>query len=337
MRNNYLVLNPSTDPYYNLALEEFLLKNYLEGVVVMLWQNDRTIVVGRHQNTLEEINYGYVKEKKIRVVRRTTGGGAVYHDMGNLNYSIITDRCDKEEGIRKYVEPIIQVMGKIDVHAVFSGRNDIMVGDKKVSGTAQRIYGHRILNHGCLLYESDLEEIGKSLNVRKEKFQSKAIKSVRSRVGNVRDFLSTPLSLEEFKEMLKERLLEDGYEVLSFSQEEKREIEKLQKDKYEAWEWTYGNPIKCMIHNYKHYQGGTVEAYVNVAQGRISECRFYGDFMALRPVSEVEASLIGCRYWQEDLEAVLSGIPLKDYFGEINIKEIIEVILGFCAPCSDVE
>lgn len=332
MKNNYLVINNCTNPYFNLALEEYLLINYMEGILVMLWQNDNTIVVGRHQNAMEEINQKYVNEHGIHVVRRTTGGGAVYHDLGNLNYSVITDRKGGEQDdMRHFVKPVVQVLKSMGVKAEFSGRNDILAEGRKVSGTAQRIYKNRILHHGCLLFDTDLSVVSQSLNVRSEKFNSKAVKSVKSRVGNIKDFVSDEITLEEFKGALIEKMLKDsGYSILTLPECELAQIERLKRDKYETWAWNYGQPMKCAIHNYKRYDGGTVEVYMNVQEGRIAECLMYGDFMAVCPASRVAERLIGCRYQYEDVLKVLKEFRIRDYFGTIEAEEVAACIC--CVP-----
>ncbi|BDF06014.1 lipoate--protein ligase [[Clostridium] hylemonae] len=332
MKNNYLVVNNCTDPYYNLALEEYLLTHHMEGVIVMLWQNDNTIVVGRHQNAMEEINQQFVKEHGIRVVRRTTGGGAVYHDLGNLNYSVIADRGEEgRDEMKHFTGPVIEVLRELGAKAEFSGRNDIMIEDRKVSGTAQRIYRNRILHHGCLLFDSDLSVVSKSLNVRSEKFNSKAVKSVKSRVGNIKDYVPDEITMDVFRERLAEKMLEDsGYDMLKLPEKELVQIERLKREKYETWEWNYGQPINCAIHNYKKYEGGTVEVYMNVREGRIEECLMYGDFMALRPASEVAGRLTGCRYRYEEVLEVLQEFRIRDYFGTIEANEVAACIC--CVP-----
>ena len=332
MKNNHLVVNDCTNPYYNLALEEYLLTHYTEGILVMLWQNENTIVVGRHQNAMEEINQQYVKEHEINVVRRTTGGGAVYHDMGNLNYSVIADRGDDDrDEMRYFTGPVVELLREMGAKAEFSGRNDILIEGKKVSGTAQRIYKNRILHHGCLLFDSDLSVVSKSLNVRSEKFNSKAVKSVKSRVGNIRDFVPDEITMDEFRRRLTEKMLADeSYEELVLSGEELAQIERIKKEKYETWEWNYGQPMKCAIHNYRKYEGGTVEVYMNVREGRIEECVMYGDFMAVRPASEVAEKLTGCRYRYEEVLEVLRNFRIRDYFGTIEADEVAACIC--CVP-----
>lgn len=331
MKNKYLVLNDSVDPYYNLALEEYLLLNYTQGEIIMLWQNKNTIVVGRNQNAMEEINQQYVREQGIHVVRRTTGGGAVYHDLGNLNYSLILDNLpdDKETlaQMSRVSAPIVEALKDLGVPAVFSGRNDILAEGKKISGTAQRVHKDRLLQHGCLLFDSDLSTVARSLNVRAEKFQSKAVKSVRSRVGNIKDYLPAGIGIEQLKQSLTKRLTGDGmYEQLVIPEEERREVMKLAEDKYRQWEWTYGHPLKCTIHNYKKYDGGTVEVYQNVENGIIKDCVMYGDFMAVKPASDVAERLKGCKYLYESVLNVLKHFKIKEYFGTIEAAEVAACI-----------
>lgn len=329
MKNNYLVIDKSTDPYYNLALEEYLLMHYLDGNIVMLWQNDNTIVVGRHQNAIEEINQQYVKEQGIKVVRRTTGGGAVYHDLGNLNYSYITDREDEtiDGGMKRFAEPVILALKELGADAKFSGRNDILIEGKKVSGTAQRIYKNRILHHGCLLFDADLSVVAASLRVRAEKFQSKAVKSVKSRVGNIVDFLPDNVTLKKFEDTLTKTMLAgEKYQILELAPEELLEVQKLRDEKYATWEWNYGHPMKCSIHNYQKYKGGVLEVGLQVKAGKIKECKIYGDFMALLPATEVEQHLIGCKYQYEEVLKMLGELTVSDYFGTITKEEVASCI-----------
>lgn len=245
MRNNYLVVNDSKDPYYNLALEEYLFTNYTEGNIVMLWQNDNTIVIGRHQNALEEINRQYVDEHGIRVVRRITGGGAVYHDLGNLNYTIITEQTETDQNTMKlFAGALIETLKDLGLAAEFSGRNDVMIGGKKISGTAQKIWKNRVLHHGCILFDSDLDKISACLNVSPEKFRTKSVKSVRSRVGNITDFLKCPITLQEFRSSLEKKLCgNETYKMMKISWKMEEEIQRLVREKYKTWEWTFICPM----------------------------------------------------------------------------------------------
>ena len=201
----------SVDPCYNLALEQYVLEHFREGDWLLLWQNANTVVIGLNQNTAEEINAAFVEKHGVNVVRRMTGGGAVYHDLGNLNYSFICDVGNAEElTIRRFTDPVCRALAAMGVDAETSGRNDILVGGKKVSGVAQRITNGRILHHGTLLFDSDPAMIEGALKADPAKFRSKSAKSVRSRVGNIRDYLPADADLAQFRERLLRELTQDG-------------------------------------------------------------------------------------------------------------------------------
>ena len=291
----------STDPCYNLALEQYILEHKREGDWLLLWQNANTIVIGLNQNTAEEINSDFVSQHGITVVRRMTGGGAVYHDLGNLNYSFISDVGNTEAlTIRRFTDPVCRALAAMGVSAETSGRNDILVDGKKISGVAQRIAGNRILHHGTLLFDSNPDMISGALRVDPAKFSSKSAKSVRSRVGKV---------LEQLTES------------------ELAEIRKLADEKYRNWEWNYGRSPDCTYQNRRRFPGGTLEVRLSLHTGRIDEIIFYGDYMATSPQTALTEALCGIRCDEESLSEVLSCFDLRSLFGGITRDEILSLIL----------
>lgn len=317
----------SVDPAYNLAFEEYVLTCRKEADYLLLWQNDNTVVVGQNQNTEQEINRAFVEEHGIHVVRRTTGGGAVYHDLGNLNYSFITDAGDAERlTMERFTTPVVAALRGLGLQAEASGRNDILVEGRKVSGTAQRLLNGRILHHGTLLFDANPEMVAGALQVDTEKFRSKSAKSVRSRIGNIRDFLKQDMSLPDFWGYLKKALAGDGYVTGALSPEELREVESLKRVKYDTWEWTYGSSPKYDMRNKRYWDGGSLEVRAAVEGGKLSYIAFYGDFLSRCSLEELTAALHGCAFRKEDVAAVLNRYPLKDYFGEITGDEILETM-----------
>lgn len=317
----------SLNPFYNLAFEEYVLTYRRQGEYLLLWQNDNTIVIGQNQNAEAEINRAFVEEHKIRVARRTTGGGAVYHDLGNLNYSFITDAGDAEKlTMERFTLPVVNALRALGLEAEASGRNDILVEGRKVSGTAQRLLNGRILHHGTLLFDADPDVVSKALHVEPEKFRSKSAKSVRSRIGNIRDFLQDDMELREFWEYLKRALIAGDLTEDSLTASELAEVERLKREKYDTWEWNFGRSPQYDMVNKRRWNGGSLEVRAAVEKGRITSVVFYGDFLSRCPMDGLADAMRGCAFRQEDVSAVLARYPLRDYFGGITEDEILETM-----------
>ncbi|HBD86845.1 MAG TPA: lipoate--protein ligase [Clostridiales bacterium] len=325
---NYLETG-STDSAWNLAFEEYVLTTKREGDWLILWQNANTVVVGMNQNAEEEISRSFVEARGITVVRRTTGGGAVYHDLGNLNYSFITDAGDAQQlSITRFTRPVCAALESLGVSAVPSGRNDITINGKKVSGTAQRLHKGRILHHGTLLFDSDAEMVAGALNADPEKFRSKAAKSVRSRIGNIREMLPEDMDIAAFKARLLLALAGDGLQRRNLDPAELSEIGKLADEKYRSWDWNFGASPAFSIICKRRLEGGALEVGLQAASGIIEYVRFRGDFMAVEDCSPVAEALQNVRFARNDVMAVLDGFNLTPMFGAVTAPDIADTIFG---------
>ncbi|ACO84706.1 lipoate--protein ligase [Clostridium botulinum] len=321
------LVNKSTNPFFNLALEEYLLKNVdIKEDYFILWQNEPTIVIGKHQNTLKEINMNFVQDNNINVVRRNSGGGAVYHDLGNINFTFITKYDEKHLlDFKTFTNPVVYSLGKLNVKAELSGRNDILIDGRKISGNSQHIYKDRFLHHGTLLFNSELENLVKALNVDNDKILSKGIESIKSRVTNIKEHVKKDISMEKFKEILIENIFiwnKNSLKEYNLTNDHINDIEKLMEEKYMTWQWNYGYSPEFNYRNSKRFQGGKLEVLLNIVEGHINECKIYGDFLGLMDVSEIEKRIIGIKYGEEYIDEFLREIDIKKYFGTLCFDEI---------------
>lgn len=320
----------SQSPFHNLATEEYLLQHSSEDIF-MLWQNDKSVIIGRHQNTLAEINQDYVENNNITIARRLTGGGAVFHDLGNLNFSFIQNiqPHEKEINFIKYLQPIVDALNALDVPAAFSGRNDLVIHDKKISGNAMVFLGNRVLEHGTLLFSTVQNNLAQSLKVDPTKFSDKAVKSIRSRVTNISEHLPHPMTVLEFKDYLMNYILEKNHlsHIDSLTPEEECAISKLEKEKFSTWEWNYGQSPKYSINHKIRTKGGTIEAMINVQRGYIEDLRFYGDFFCRKNPYELIELLIGKPYTKGALTEIINHVEVADYFNNVTADELLSILL----------
>jgi len=323
------IRNDSVSPYYNLALEEYVLKNLgQEESFILLWQNEPSVIIGRFQNTIAEINTEYIEKNGINVVRRITGGGAVYHDLGNLNFSFIVSGSQRNIDFRRFTEPVVKALAKMGVKAEHTGRNDITIDGKKFSGNAQYHYRDRILHHGTLLFNSRLENVQQALNVKPSKIETKGIKSVRSRVTNIIDYLENKISIYEFRDLLLTYLFDEKpIREYKLTEEDQAGIKKLMQDKYLTWEWNYGSSPAFNLTKSERFACGEIEVRLNVNKGLIEACKIYGDFFSNEDIDELAAKFVGVRYKKEDLAALLEDIELNKYFGSLSQQEFLQLLI----------
>ena len=319
-----------TDPRINLAIEEYALKHLnIDETYLLFYINRPSIIIGRNQNTIEEINSDYVDEKGITVVRRLSGGGAVYHDLGNLNFSFITrDDGDSFHNFKKFTQPVVETLEKLGIHAELSGRNDILAEGKKISGNAMFSTKGRMFSHGTLLFQSEMDHIVSALKVKKDKIESKGIKSIRSRVGNIADFLKEPMSVEEFRSFLLQNIFKETGKVTEYvlTETDWEKIHEISEDRYQNWEWNYGKSPKFNLQNSHRFPVGSVDIRLEVNRGIIENCKIYGDFFGVGEVADIERKLTGTRYEKEAISRVLDEIDVRHYFGNVTKEEILALI-----------
>ena len=320
------IKHPNTNAYFNLAAEEHVLRNFSDDAF-MLWRNEPAVIVGKHQNTLGEINLDYIRDSKIKVVRRLSGGGAVFHDMGNLNFTFI---MNGEEGnlvdFRKFTKPILDVLLKLGIEAKFEGRNDLTIEGKKFSGNAEHVYKKRVLHHGTLLFSSQMADLSEALKINPLKYRDKAVKSVRSRVTNISDHLHEPLEVMEFRDLIMDHIREMYPDAVAYdySQDDLQTINNLVDNKYSTWEWNFGYSPQYDLQRGIKTEGGHIEFHLNVEKGTIRDIKIYGDFFNKKDVAELELLLKGCSHELEAVTQRLSSIDLGDYCSNVSVDEFVQ-------------
>lgn len=326
-----LILNSNNDPTVNLALEEYCVRNLdVENEMYLLFYiNEPSIIIGKHQNTIEEINKQYVDENSIKVVRRISGGGAVYHDFGNLNFSFITKYSPEFfHNFEKFTKPVVETLREMGVNAELGGRNDIVVSGRKISGNAQFTNLKSMFSHGTLLFNSNLEDVVKALNVKIDKIESKGIKSVRSRVANISEFLNESMTIHDFKERITNSIFKE-YETLPLyilTDSEWEQVHKLSEQKYKTWEWNFGRSPEFNMQKVNRFDFGQIDVRIFVRDGKIVSIKFFGDFLGYGDSEDIEKKLAGILYKEDDVSNALKNSDLRYYFGNIELKDFVKFI-----------
>jgi len=322
-----IIRRSTTDPFFNLAAEDYILKNFDEDTFA-LWRNDSSIIVGKHQNTLAEINQEYVREKNIKVVRRLSGGGAVFHDLGNLNFTFTRKSADENKiNFRKYTQPILDVLQSMGVDARFEGRNDLTIEGRKFSGNAMYIWKNKVLHHGTLLFSSDIPDLSEALQADPSKFQDKAIKSVRSRVTNISDHLTESLDVMQFADRIEQFIVDSDPHATLYELTDKdiANIQQLADTKYGTWAWNYGYSPE---YNFKKVlrtaSSGIIEINLDVHDGIIAAIKIFGDYFGVLDSEEIEHALTGISHHETAIREALKPFEIGKYFANLNRDQFIQ-------------
>jgi len=323
------IINNSIDPWFNLALEEVLMKDKsINDDIVMLWQNDNSVIIGKHQNTIEEVNQQFADANSIKIARRTTGGGAVYHDLGNLNYTFITKYTNKEEvDFKKFAVPVVKALESLGLSPQLSGRNDILLDGKKISGTALACIGDRFMFHGTLLFDINIDTASKVLTVKADKIESKGIKSVKSRMTNIKPYIPD-ITISSFKESIISSFEKSSENFIkrNINQSEINRVNELYENKFSKNEWNYGYSPNCNFHKYTRQPCGGIDINLDIQNGYVTECKIFGDFIGIDEIDDVENAIKNKLYSINIIKEEIDKLDLNRYFGIITSEQFMECI-----------
>ncbi|MGT2683307.1 lipoate--protein ligase [Streptococcus porci] len=326
------IVNTSNNPAYNIALEAYAFKELQsEDELFILWINEPAIIIGKHQNAVQEINKEYTDANGIHVVRRLSGGGAVYHDLNNLNYTIISNKS--EEGafdFKTFSQPVIETLADLGVKAEFTGRNDLEIDGKKFCGNAQAYYKGRMMHHGCLLFDVDMTVLGNALKVSKDKIESKGVKSVRARVTNILSELPEKITVNDFADKILDKMKEHYPDMTEYvlSENELAKIQQSYEEQFSTWDWTYGKSPEYTVERSVRYPAGKITSYIQAENSIITGLKIYGDFFGIGDVSDIEELLIGTRYEYADVLEKLQSIDTTHYFSRMTVEEVAKAIVA---------
>lgn len=329
--NDYIYIeNDSLDVYYNFALEYYLTseKLFRDKTVFLIWRTTPTVMVGKFQNTYEEINQAYVYSKDINVVRRMSGGGTIFTDLGGWQFTFIALADGNSISFREYTEPIIEALKNAGVDAYYDGRNDILVDGKKVSGNAQYMRNGFVVHHGSLLYSTDLEMLERSTISDEKKLMSKGIKSVRERVGNISDFIEKPMSMIEFRDMIIRTFIKDESQRVRLTADDHAMLLGIAESRFNTWQSIYGRNPEFEITKTGRCTGGDIKCRMNVVKGRIDDIQITGNFFGNVDMSDITGALKGCMYKYENVRKKLDDVMKGSDIMDVGPGDLAAAICG---------
>ncbi|PLW98779.1 MAG: lipoate--protein ligase [Marinilabiliales bacterium] len=314
---------------YSFAVEEYIMRSpKFTDEYFMFWRTNPCLMIGRFQNTVEEINQEFARENNIEITRRNSGGGTVYTDTECWQFSFITNRKDgKTKDFRDFTKPVTDALNELGADATFNNRNDLTISNKKFSGNAQYGIKERFLHHGTLLFNTNIDNLVLSLRIADEKIRSKGIKSVRERVTNLKPYLKKPEtdSLEFRNAMI--NFIKGDMETVTLDDEDRKAISAIEEKKFTTWGWNYGESPKFNYSNAQRFEGGKIDVHLYVSEGIIKQCSLYGDFFCKGDISIITNSVIGIKYQRDDIFAALEEVNTSDMLYNISIEELLSCFI----------
>ena len=318
------VVNDNLKPEFNLALEEYLLRG-LKKPAIMLWRTKKSVIIGCNQNASLEVNEHYANDNDISIVRRLTGGGAVFHDEGNINYTIISNKVEQIGTYDAFTADLRDFLHELGIDTTLSGRNDILINNSKICGNAQAIKGNMLIHHGCILYSADISNLTNVLKVNELKYKDKGIKSVKSRVTNIINYLDNKISPTEFLEKFKNYLInKNNLEIYNLNDFDIECVNKLVSEKYSTYSWNFGESPQYNFKNAIKTEAGLLEINLDIKDGIINKAKIFGDFFNIKNIAELENNLIGLKHNRKELENCIKNI--NNYILNINDYDFIELL-----------
>lgn len=318
----------STDVCYNFGLEYyFTAEKPLPDTVFLFWRTTPTLMVGRYQNVPEEVDKAYADAHRIRIVRRMSGGGTIYTDLGGWQFTFIEDAREEDIQFQRYIAPVIDALRDLGIEAAFNGRNDLTIDGKKISGNAQYRLGGRVVHHGSLLFDTDLEQMAAATTVDRYKIQSKSIKSVRERVTNIAWHLPAPMDAEDFKSRVTQRILGPEGKTYQITPEDDRRIREIGRERFASWENTYGQGPEFNIQRVGRFAGGNMTFLLDVRKGVIRQAAVSGDFFSTLDNGAIGQRLTGCRYERSAVRDALERAGVSGAIYRVSAEEMAQAIV----------
>lgn len=317
-----------TNPEINLAIEEFLLRNIThEPEILLFYINEPSVIIGRNQNSTEEIDPSYIEDNGVHVVRRLSGGGAVYHDLGNLNFSYISSAAENLHNYAHFIEPVVEVLNELGVPAKLHGKSDVFVEGKKISGNAQYASRGRMVSHGTILFDTNVQHMMQSLNPRQVAIESSAVQSVRNFVTNVKDYLDDGFTIDNLKQAILDRIFgSTSPSEYVINRSDWIEIEKIRGQRFGSWDWNFGRTPDFNIQKTGEFPAGKIDVRINVKAGMINSIRFFGTYTFLTEIETLEREFVGKRYDYQTIDQVLDQMNTSQFFGEIPVSELKQMM-----------